>query len=110
MRDEAFTRSSFVKSVPIQLWDIIEGGSFTTLSILGSQFQISLTRFKNTVPASFADAVTTIIEYCSPFVHPFMLIVRVQVGRFISIVISVTDDKPLILSSAFVTISFAFCA
>src|ERR1019366_8117482 len=109
MREEAFTKSSLVKSVPIQLCAIIDGGSFTTLSIPGSQFHISLIRFKKTMPASFAGAVITIMEYCSPFDHALTLIERVQEGRIICMVISIFEDKPRILSSALITISFAVC-
>src|SRR6185437_674387 len=88
----------------------MDGGSLTTLSIFGSQFQISLTRFKKTVPASFAGAVTTISEYCSPFDHALTLMERDHVGRFTCIVISTIDDSPWIFSSALVTISLALCA
>ncbi len=66
-------------------------------------------RFRKTVPASPGGAVITDNEYCSPFDHAFKLIVRVQEGRIILIVISICDERPRILFSALVTMSFADC-
>ncbi|MNX81959.1 hypothetical protein D3C86_1136680 [compost metagenome] len=103
------TRSSFVKSVPIQLWVIIEGGSLMLRSRAGIQFHTSFFRFRNTIPLSLAGDVIRIIARSIPFDQVLHCISRLHVGRIVLITISACMVVPRIFSSAFLTISFASC-
>jgi len=89
----------------------MEGGSFTVRSIVGSQFQISVPRFRNVVPRSRVGSVIRIKKNSSPSDHEIIVMSRVYVGLTIEIIVSLRELRPRVFWSARRTISVAFgCA
>ena len=95
------------KSDPIQLCPIIDDGTLITRLILGENVHMLFSSVSVPLPRSFFGSMIRTSDFSSPLVHACMVIERSQSGRWMTMVISVYDDRPRQWSIASRTICVA---